>query len=132
MSTRTNSREDAEARSADAAERAARNLKPRGVKAPLNLIPARPLRVIAAAMEDGANRYAPWNWIERRDDDRDVYGAALRRHVEKFTDPTEPDYADDSKIHHLAHAGACILILLHKLGIDYPARDPNKLLPGTK
>jgi hypothetical protein len=103
-----------------------RDLKPRGMKAPLNLIPARPLRVIAAAMEDGATKYQPWNWVEQTDDFREVYGAALRRHVERFTDPTESDYAGDSDIHNLAHAGACILILLHKLGIDYPAKNPAK------
>jgi hypothetical protein len=102
------------------------NLKPRDVKAPLSLIPARPLRAIAAAMENGARKYVPWNWTEPTDDFRQVYSDALRRHVEKFTDLTEPDYADDSQIHHLAHAGACILILLHKLGIDYPAKQVVK------
>ena len=87
------------------------------------MIPARALRAISAAMENGADKYAPWNWVEQTGDFRDVYGSALRRHVEDFTDATESDYTADSDIHHLAHAGACILILLHKLGVDYPAKE---------
>lgn len=96
-----------------------KDLKPRGVKAPLDLIPARPLRAISAAMLDGARKYAPWNWTEHTGDWRETYSAALRRHVSAFTDPTEPDVAEDSGVHHLAHAGACILILLWHLGVDF-------------
>jgi len=96
-------------------------------KAPLWLIPARPLRAISAAFVNGNKRYAPYSWVGQPDGWRHEYSSALRRHVEAFTDPTEPDYADDSGIHHLAHAGACILILLRRLGVDYPAiHDDHK------
>lgn len=129
-----------------------KDLKPRGVKAPLDLIPARPLRAIASATQaieafphygiaslhlipaaalraaaaafgDGARKYAPWNWVGQTDDWRETYGAAARRHLDAYTDPAESDYAPDSQIHHLSHLFACVGILLFKEGIDYPATE---------
>lgn len=106
-----------------------KDLKPRNIKAPLHLLPARALRAVASAIEDGAVKYAPWNWLEQKDDYREVYGAAMARHVCAFNDPTESDYAKDSGVHHIAHAVACGLILLTKLGIDYHRSNAAKTRP---
>lgn len=96
------------------------NLKPRSSKAPLWLLPARALRVIAGAMENGARKYAPWNWTSDHEGDRELYTSALLRHATALADPTEPDYDEDG-IHHAASIGACAVILIWKLGIDYVA-----------
>lgn len=97
------------------------DLKPLGEKAPLNLLPATPLRAISSVMQHGSVKYAPWNYVDNSQAQArtDEQLAALLRHVCKASDPTQSDYDDESGLHHLAHAGACVLILLQKLGIDY-------------
>lgn len=97
------------------------DMKPTGVKAPMNLLPARPLRAIAAAMEHGALKYEAWNWQDTSKNEeriQELYAAAMR-HLTAAIDPSEPSHDEESGVHHLCAAGACILILLHKLGIDY-------------
>ena len=106
-----------------------KDLKPGRVKAPLDLLPAAPLRAISAAMEEGAIKYDPWNWQDRSGGVREYY-AALLRHVLSANDPSLPDYTDDSKLHHLAHAGACVLILLWKMDIDYQKPVVNGDIEG--
>ena len=102
------------------------DLKPVGVKAPMNLLPAAPLRAIASAMEHGAAKYAPWNWQQNTDQATiNELLAALLRHTTAASDPSQSDYDDESGLHHLTHAGACIMILLFKLDIDYA---PSKFL----
>jgi len=103
------------------------DLKPRGKKVPMSLLPYRPLRAIVAAFHDGATKYAKDNWRNQggTDDWRETYTDALQRHVNAFADPDYPDVADDSGVHHLAHAGACAIILLYHLGADYVI--PNSL-----
>ena len=56
-----------------------------------------------------------------------MYKAALERHVDAFWDGE--DLAEDSKVHHLAHAMACIALMLDSisLGIINDDRPP----PGT-
>ena len=97
------------------------DLKPLGEKAPLNLLPAAPLRAISSVMEHGGVKYAPWNYTDNSQAQARIGEqlAALCRHAFKVSDPTESDYDDESGLHHLAHVGACVLILLMKLGIDY-------------
>ena len=103
-----------------------KDLKPMSVKAPMHLLPARPLRALSAAMEHGALEYAPWNWqdISKNEERINELMAALMRHVTAAADPAESDYDDKSGLHHMCHAGACVLIILHKIGIDY---EPCKL-----
>lgn len=105
-----------------------RDLKPIGVKAPLDLLPAKPLRAISAAMEYGAIKYEPWNWQDTSNNAKRVREqlAALLRHVLSASDPSEPDYDEESGLHHLAHAGACVMILLYKLNIDYQSSKIKK------
>ena len=104
------------------------NLKPRKGKAPLHLLPFRPLRVIAAAMEQGALKYKRDNWREHDADAiRDLYGAAALRHVRAYLEPDDTDDDPESGVHHLGHAGACILIMLWHTTADYVApRVPDK------
>lgn len=103
------------------------DLKPRGKKVPMRLLPYRPLRAIVAAFHDGAVKYAPENWRAQNEENdwRETYTDALLRHVHAFADRDYPDVAEDSGVHHLAHAGACVIILLYHLGIDYVR--PNSL-----
>lgn len=98
-----------------------KDLKPVGVKAPLALLPRNALCAIAGVIEHGAQKYAPWNWMDNSQAQARVEELhnALLRHVYSSSDPSQPDIDEESGIHHLAHAGACILILLYKLGIDY-------------
>jgi hypothetical protein len=95
------------------------NVKPRNVKPPMRLLPYRPLRAIVGALHDGAAKYKENNWREPSDDTREVYTSAAMRHLMAFAEPDCDDVADDSGIHHLANAGACIVILLYHEGIDY-------------
>lgn len=90
-------------------------------KAPLGLLPAKPLRAIAGAMLNGAKKYKAWNWTTRSKKTRRVYTDALLRHVTAFADPTESDRDADSGLHHLAHAGANLLILLWHEDVDFDA-----------
>jgi predicted mannosyl-3-phosphoglycerate phosphatase (HAD superfamily) len=84
------------------------DLKPIGIKAPLNLLPRGPLCAIAGVMEHGSVKYAPWNWqdINQAQAEVDEIYAALLRHTLAASDPSQDDFDDESGIHHLAHAGA--------------------------
>lgn len=96
------------------------NLKPSRVKAALDLLPVRPLRAISAALYHGALKYEPWNWMQQNGDvEIAEQKAALRRHIGSYLDPSESDLDDDSGLHHLAHAGANVLMLLWHEGVDY-------------
>lgn len=102
-----------------------KDLKPIGVKAPMSLLPRAPLGAIAGVFEHGAIKYGPWNWQDKSQPQARIEELhnALLRHTLASGDPSEDDFDDESRIHHLAHAGACILILLFKLGIDYKPSD---------
>lgn len=99
------------------------NRKPRSGKAPLALLPIRPLRAISAAFAEGAKKYEPDNWRDDTPDFRAVYGSALRRHVGSYLDRDEPDSDLETGVHHLAYAGACVMILLWHEGVDYAAHS---------
>jgi len=100
------------------------DLKPRGGKPPLGLLPFRGLAGISAALEYGASKYLPWNWQDKYEDETDesirqTYGGAALRHLYQWIDPSEEDLDDESGIHHLFHAGACIVIAIWRLGLNY-------------
>lgn len=78
-------------------------------KPSISLIPAPSLIHIADAFRDGAAKYGPANW---RDDPVSVstYTNAAFRHIFAWYDGEET--ATDSGVHHLAHAAACLCILL--------------------
>ena len=63
----------------------------------------------AHAMMDGARKYGPYNWRDNAVLAR-VYIAAAVRHINMWASGEE--VADDSDVHHLGHAIACLAILL--------------------
>lgn len=63
----------------------------------------------AHAFVDGAAKYGPYNWREKKVRAR-VYVAAAMRHLHAWLDGEE--LAVDSRCHHLGHVIACCAILL--------------------
>lgn len=93
-------------------------------KAPLHLVPSVAIAMEAEAMRDGARKYGPYNWREH-EVAATVYISAAERHLRSWLDGEE--CAEDSGVHHLAHARACLGILLDavecgKLSDDRPPR----------
>lgn len=81
-----------------------------GVRKPqLDKVPPAAIIHLAKAMENGAAKYGPFNWREKKVKSS-VYLAAAQRHILSWADGE--DVAEDSGVHHLAHAAACLAILL--------------------
>jgi len=78
-------------------------------KVPLGLVPASALVYAALAMQDGAEKYGAYNWREKPVRSTTFYHAALR-HLLAWFDGEED--AEDSGVPHLAHALACIAIIV--------------------
>lgn len=76
---------------------------------PLDLIPDGPLAHIAIAFHEGATKYGKYNWrgVGVR---ASVYIKACRRHIGKWWNGDSQD--PKTRVHHLANATACLLILL--------------------
>lgn len=78
------------------------------LKAPLNLLPGSALHAASWALKHGADKYGPFNW-------RDIpikasnYTAAAMRHIKAWEDGENDD--PESKVHHIAHAIAGLMIL---------------------
>lgn len=94
-------------------------------KAPLSLIPADALSEIAQVFGFGAIKYDPFNWTggfaHRR-----LYDALLRHTFSSLAgEEVDPESGKD----HLAHAGACVLMLLaHRLrGLGVDDRGPKEM-----
>jgi hypothetical protein len=64
----------------------------------------------ARAMMNGAEKYGPYDW-RGNPVIASIYVDALYRHVSSWFDSKE-QLASDSGVHHLAHALACLAILL--------------------
>ncbi|MFV0444090.1 MAG: dATP/dGTP diphosphohydrolase domain-containing protein [Planctomycetaceae bacterium] len=78
-------------------------------KPPLHLIPPAAEILEAVVMGLGARKYGPFNW--RSSSIRaTVYIAAARRHLAQWLDRQDDD--PESGVSHLAHARACLGILL--------------------
>ena len=82
----------------------------------------------AHAMMDGARKYGPFNWRDKKVQAH-IYVDAALRHIAAWFDGEE--LADDSKVHHLGHAIACCAILLDaqatdSLIDDRPVNGKNK------
>lgn len=78
-------------------------------KVQLHLVPESFIIRVAQAMTDGAAKYGPFNW--RHTAVRaTVYQSAAKRHLAAWFDGEE--VAADSGVPHLAHAAACIAILV--------------------
>jgi Domain of unknown function (DUF5664) len=75
----------------------------------LDLVPPALEIHVARAMENGAAKFGPYNWRDKKVR-ATVYIAAAKRHLIQYLDGQ--DLASDSGVHHLAHAAACCGILL--------------------
>lgn len=81
-----------------------------GLKKPsLSAIPPAGMFHLGLAMDNGRNKYGAMNWREKKVSNSVYYDAALR-HLLSWYDGE--DYAEDSGVHHLGHAMACLSIVL--------------------
>lgn len=87
-------------------------------KTRLSLVPPASIIYQASAMEDGAKKYGPYNWREKKVT-ASIYVDALMRHAQAWFDGEE--FAEDSGKSHLAHAIAC-------LGIIIDAKETGNLI----
>lgn len=101
----------------------------------LHLVPSTGLVKVALAMMDGARKYGPYNW---RDEGVGscTYLSAAERHIRAWLDGEET--ASDSGQHHLAHAAACLLILMDAQEVGNlvddrpPAAPTSELMEAVK
>lgn len=90
----------------------------------LSLLPAAGIIHGAHAMMDGAVKYNPYNWREKKVPAR-TYVAAAMRHLMDFLDGEET--AADSGVHHLGHVIGCCAIVLDAMETGNLIDDrPNK------
>lgn len=81
-----------------------------GAKKPrLSLVPSTATIQLALAMQNGADKYGAYNWRDKKVQTM-IYLDACQRHVLSYLDGEEA--AEDSGIKHLAHAMACLAIIL--------------------
>jgi hypothetical protein len=98
-----------------------------GVKKPctMSVIPSTALLVMGQAMQNGAEKYGSFNWREHNVL-ASIYVDACMRHLMAWFDGES--HAEDSGVHHLGHAMAC-------LGILADAEECDALLddrPGSR
>lgn len=75
----------------------------------LHLIPVPALKLAAAAFAEGARKYGAFNWREKTVSSS-VYQSAALRHL--FAWFEGENYDNESGVHHLGHAIACLCIIL--------------------
>ena len=95
----------------------------------LHLVPTPGLIETAQAMADGARKYGPYNWREEGVG-ATTYVSAAMRHIRSWLDGEE--CADDSGVHHLGHAAACLMILLDALAVDNLVDDRPQPAPTAQ
>ncbi len=95
-------------------------------KVPLHLVPVAGLIHEALAMKDGAAKYGPHNWREHEVLST-IYVAAAMRHIMAWFDGEE--LAEDSRVHHLGHAKACLGIILDAM--ENEKLKDDRPLPGA-
>ena len=81
----------------------------------LHLIPSPGLIHTALAFMDGARKYGAYNWREEGVG-AGTYLSAAKRHIADWLDGEEN--ADDSGVHHLGHAVACLMILMDAQAVE--------------
>ena len=84
------------------------------LKIPLHLVPPSAKHYMAQALADGARKYGAYNW-RTGSINVSVYYAAMQRHMDAFWDGE--DAAEDSGVHHVAHAMACCALLLDAMTV---------------
>jgi Domain of unknown function (DUF5664) len=83
-------------------------------KVPLHLVPPSAKVALAEALADGAKKYGPYNWRKAMIS-VSVYVGAAERHLDSFWDGEE--LAEDSGVHHLKHAMACIALMIDAMTV---------------
>lgn len=99
-------------------------------KVPLWLVPPTSIVHQAMAMADGARKYGPYNWREKKVL-TSIYISAALRHICKYLDGVQLD--EESGVHELGHALACLGIILDaeetgNLQDDRPKAAPTAAL----
>jgi hypothetical protein len=89
-------------------------------KPPLHLIPPAAEILESAVMALGAKKYGAFNW-RTANVKASVYIAAARRHLVQWFDGQDDDA--ESGVSHLAHARACLGILLDALATGHLVDD---------
>lgn len=87
-------------------------------KTPMHLVPAAAVRGMAEAFANGAEKYGPYNWREKKISSTVYYAACLRHLTDWFDRIDEGDVAPDSKVHHIKHAMACLAMILDTIGSE--------------
>lgn len=95
-------------------------------KLPLHLVPSTAIAFASLAHLEGACKYGRFNW-RSAGVRSSIYVDALERHISRWFNGEDLD--NDSGLHHLAHASACINILIDsmvcgKLEDDRPPAAP--------
>jgi len=85
-------------------------------KAPMDLIPYRPLAAVARVLAKGAEKYGIRNWREERISASTYIGAIGRHTLLEWAEGVDKD-ADDGE-HPLAHVIACCLLVLDAIEHD--------------
>lgn len=89
-------------------------------KPPLHLIPPAAEILEAVVMGLGAAKYGPFNW-RTANVKATIYIAAAKRHLLQWLDGQDDD--PESGVSHLAHARACLGILLDALATGHLVDD---------
>jgi hypothetical protein len=98
-----------------------------GSKKPrLSLVPPSGFVYAALAMANGADKYGPYNWREKKVQVM-IYLEAAMRHILSYQDGEEN--ALDSGVPHLGHALACLLIIIDAL--ETGNLVDNRPVPGS-
>lgn len=97
-------------------------------KVPLHLVPPIAMAHCATAFADGAKKYGPYNWRQKMVSATVYHGAALRHMMAWFDGE---DIAPDSGCHHLAHAMACLSIILDGEALGPERFNDDRPTPGA-
>lgn len=94
------------------------------LKLKFSVIPVTGIIHFMRAMMDGARKYGPLNWRTKKVT-ASIYYDAAERHMMAWYDGQED--AEDSGVHHLGHAMACLAIILdaHETGNLIDDRPPK-------
>lgn len=81
----------------------------------LSVIPSTAILELGKAMQNGAGKYGAFNWRDNKISSS-VYMDACMRHLLSWWDGEE--IAEDSGVHHLGHAMACLALVLDAQRLD--------------
>jgi len=92
----------------------------------IRFIPNSALIYLGQAMAEGARKYGPMNWREKKVSTSVYYDAGMR-HRMRFWDGE--DFDPESGFHHLAHSMACDAIILDALTVGN--LNDDRFAPGN-